>query len=596
MESQEPWPGGEEPSEDRPRRQLRGEPGGGRGRPEPRGGRDGPHGPRARGLKPPGEGGPEAGGADAAGSGETDEGPWTGTERWTEESEPSSRGTNESEAGDDAFGRREGADPEARDGDYDSEDDEGDEEDPDDFDPEDDDDDPDADDDFDPEDDDDDDPDADDDSGDDSEYAGGDAEGADSGNAADASPGAGRSQAAASAVAKPKKPTSPKPGKAAGTPSGPLSLSASCAFGLEAVLARELRALGIEDVKADNGHVDFQTDALGLCRANLWLRTADRVWLRLGTFPATTFEELFEGTRQLPWSDFLPADARFPVDGASYNSVLSSVPACQSVTKKAIVEHLKRAHGVEWFPETGADFRVKVSVIKDQATLSIDTSGTGLHKRGYRLLTTGAPMRETLAAGLILLSYWAPGRTLLDPFCGSGTIPIEAAMIGTDRAPGLDRDFACRRWPFPGQAAWKEALEEAQDRYQRDRKLEIFGSDADPEALRHARTNLARTGLPVNFETNRVQDLKTQKQYGVLITNPPYGERLSDRPEVDQLYREFGEVVRPLMDTWSIYVLTSHPDFVRHFGERAPRKRKLYNGMIECVYYQYPGPRPPGGD
>lgn len=371
---------------------------------------------------------------------------------------------------------------------------------------------------------------------------------------------------------------------------------ATCAFGLEAVLARELKDLGLLEVVADNGHVAFTGDFLAMARANLWARTADRIWMRLGRFPATSFEELFEGTRKLPWAQLMPQDASFPVEGLSFGSTLTSVPACQSIVKKAVVEAMKAEYGLERFPETGPVYPIRISLLRDEATLLLDTSGTGLHKRGYRLLTTGAPMRETLAAALVQLSYWNAGRLLVDPFCGSGTVLVEAAMIGLRRAPGWDRDFASKHWPFVGSAVWDEALTEVEDRFDRTTKLEIFGWDIDPEALRSGRSNVSRAGLDdrgIFLETRALRDFRSRHKYGVLITNPPYGERLSDRRDVEDLYAKLGEVVRPLLDTWSVYVLTAHADFAHHFGVKEARRRKLYNGQIQCTYYQYPGPRPP---
>lgn len=374
---------------------------------------------------------------------------------------------------------------------------------------------------------------------------------------------------------------------------------ASCAFGLEAVLSRELRDLGLADVKSDNGQVHFRGDWLAMARANLWARTADRIWLRLGQFPARTFEELFSGTRALPWPDLLPANACFPVEGLSHGSQLSSVPACQSITKKAVVESMAARYGAQRFPEDGPRFPIRVALAKDQASLSLDTSGVGLHKRGYRLLTTGAPIRETLAAGMVLLSYWNADRLLVDPFCGTGTILLEAAMIALRQAPGWQREFAAQHWPAVGGAVWKEARQEVSERFDRLTKLRISGSDSDNQAIRLAGQNLKRSGLEgrgITFRTRPLRELATQTEYGVLITNPPYGERLSDRQAVEALYAEFGEIVRPWLKTWSVYVISNHPDFARCFGAAPDKKRKLYNGLLECGYYQYLGPRPPKGD
>lgn len=371
---------------------------------------------------------------------------------------------------------------------------------------------------------------------------------------------------------------------------------ATCAFGLEAVLGRELKALGLEDVRSDNGHVFFRGDFLAMARANLWARTADRIWLRLGRFQATTFEEVFQGVKALPWAELLPEDAEFPVEGLSHGSQLSSVPALQSVTKKAIVEAMAAKYGGQTFAETGPRFPIRVALAKDQASISLDTSGVGLHKRGYRLLTTEAPIRETLAAGMMLLSYWEAGRLLVDPFCGSGTILMEAAMIGLKRAPGWQREFAAESWPSVGPEVWREAREEAEQLFDRTTKLRISGSDSDDQAIRLANQNLERAGLDtrgITFRTRDLSGLATQTEYGVLVTNPPYGERLSDRQQVEGLYRDFGRIVAPWLKTWSAYIITNHPEFVRCFGAQPDKRRKLYNGMIECTLYQYLGPRPP---
>lgn len=371
---------------------------------------------------------------------------------------------------------------------------------------------------------------------------------------------------------------------------------ATCSFGLEALLARELRELGMHEVHSDNGHVSFQGGPLDMARANLWVRTADRIWLRLGKFKATTFEELFQGVRALPWPDWLPRNACFPVEGNSHNSQLTSVPACQAITKKAVVEAMHHRYKMNWFPEDGPRFPIRVSLTRDMATLSLDTSGVGLHKRGYRLLTNEAPIRETLAAGMVMLSYWNKERILLDPFCGSGTILVEAAMIGLDRAPGWKREFASQAWPAVGPRVWKTALDECEERFDRTTKLQVYGSDSDGDSLRHARQNVARAELNergIFFETRKVEDFRSKSKYGVVITNPPYGERMSERAAVEKLYAAFGEAFRPVMDTWSLYVITNHPEFARYFSQRESRRRKLYNGLLECVYYQYLGPRPP---
>ncbi|MDI3281576.1 MAG: class I SAM-dependent RNA methyltransferase [Bacillota bacterium] len=373
-----------------------------------------------------------------------------------------------------------------------------------------------------------------------------------------------------------------------------LELIATAAFGLEALVAAELRQLGYRDLAVDNGQVTFRADEAAVCRANLWLRTADRVLIKVGSFSARTFDELFAGTRGLPWADWLPADAAFPVRGRSVGSQLFSVPDCQAIVKKAIVEKLKERYRRRWFPETGPLYAVEVALRKDVATLTIDTTGPGLHKRGYRRLVGPAPLKETLAAALVLLSRWQPDRALLDPLCGTGTIPIEAALLGKNIAPGLNRGFAAEAWPNLPPRLWAEARAEARDLARRDLKLRVYGSDIDPAALDLARLHAREAGLEgeVFFQRLPVSRVSSRFEYGYLITNPPYGQRLGEEREVERLYRELGEVFRRL-ETWSAGVLTPHPDFERLFGRRADRKRKLYNGRIECHYYQFWGPRPP---
>ncbi len=373
-----------------------------------------------------------------------------------------------------------------------------------------------------------------------------------------------------------------------------LQLCATCAFGLEAVLARELKALGAQEVHSDNGQVSFQGDPLTLARANLWLRTADRVWLVLGSFPATTFEELFQGVIAVPWEELLPKEAEFPVTGFSVKSGLSSVPACQKIVKKAMVERLKKAYKLEWFPEDGPLFPVRFQLIKDSCKILLDTSGSGLHKRGYRTYNAPAPLRETLAAGLVLLSYWNKERPLYDPLCGSGTILLEAALIGLDRAPGWGRTHCSENWPLLPEAVWNEAREEVEDRFDRHTELQIFGSDQDGAVLKLARIHTEQAELVdrgIRFQKRPVEQFQSKKRHGVLITNPPYGHRLQGEFDIEALYQRMAEQLSPLRETWSLYFLTSHPDFARFFGQPA-RRRKLYNGKMPVTYYQYPGPPP----
>lgn len=377
-----------------------------------------------------------------------------------------------------------------------------------------------------------------------------------------------------------------------------LDLIATCAFGLESVLADEIKALGYTDTKVENGKVTFTADEEAIARCNIWLRTADRVLLKIGEFEANTFDELFEKTKALPWQDFIPEDGNFPVSKAkSVKSKLFSLSDSQAIIKKAVVEKLKKRYGVQWFSETGPLYSIRVSLLKDIATLSIDTSGPGLHKRGYRKLNNEAPIKETLAAGLVLLSKWKPDRQFIDPMCGSGTIPVEAAMIGLNIAPGKSRRFVSEDWPIIPQRVWKQAREEAEDLVIRDADFRILGSDIDGNVLRNARHNIELFGLEkfVCFQKLPVSELKSSKKYGYIICNPPYGERIGEIREVERLYREMGKVFSEL-DTWSYFIITAHPDFQRLFGRKADKNRKLYNGRILCYYYQYFGPRPPRKD
>lgn len=365
-------------------------------------------------------------------------------------------------------------------------------------------------------------------------------------------------------------------------------------MGIEAITARELKELGFEDQQVDNGRVRFSGGLEAIPRTNLWLRTADRIQIKMGEFRALTFEELFQGTKAIPWEDWLPRDAEFPVLGRSHASQLSSVPACQSIVKKAIVERLKEHYHLSWFEETGPLYTIEVSLLKDQAIITLDTTGPSLHKRGYRQLTASAPMKETLAASLILLSRWSPERPFHDPVCGSGTIPIEAALIGRKIAPGLQRRFPSQDWPTIPQRLWDLARGEAKDAAKRDYKLEIVGTDRDEEVLSLAQYHSRRAGVSdaIRFRRQEVKDVTLKGEYGVLIANPPYGERIGENREVEELYRQMGNlyVKNP---TWSFFIITSHPRFESLFGRKATKNRKLYNGRIETHYYQYFGPFPP---
>ncbi len=372
-----------------------------------------------------------------------------------------------------------------------------------------------------------------------------------------------------------------------------LNLIATATFGLEAIVAGELKSLGYEDVIVENAKVTFTGDEKSLCRTNIMLRTADRVRLKVGEFKATTFDELFEKTKALPWPEIIPANAEFPVDGKSIKSTLFSISDCQAIVKKAVVESMKKKYKTQWFEEKGPLYKIEVSLLKDIATLTIDSSGPGLHKRGYRELTSTAPLRETLAAALILLSKWHPDTTLIDPLCGSGTIPIEAALIGQNIAPGINREFVSDNWPNIPKSAWKMAREEARDNV-RMQKLDIIGTDIDAPSIKLARINSSRFNLEqdIHFQQLPLSQLSSKKKFGKIICNPPYGERLGSLSEVERLYKEMGKVFN-ILDTWSYYILTSHEDFEILFGKPASKKRKLYNGTIKVDYYQYFGPRPP---
>jgi putative N6-adenine-specific DNA methylase len=373
-----------------------------------------------------------------------------------------------------------------------------------------------------------------------------------------------------------------------------VDLIATAAFGLESVVAREVKQLGYEVTAVEDGRVCFSGPPVAVARANVWLRSADRVLVRVGAFEAHDFGELFDRVRDLSWLDWLNADAAFPVRGRAVRSTLMSVRDCQAIAKKAIVEKLRSAYGGEWLAESGPTYQVDFSILKDRVTIALDSSGAGLHKRGYRSLGGAAPLRETLAAALVQLSYWDAERPFVDPFCGSGTIPIEAAMIGRRLAPGATRSFAAESWPQLGADLWRLAREEARDCAVAAPAFPLIGTDVDEGALDHARHHAQRAGVAgdVHFQRADVGALKSKRKYGCVITNPPYGERLGDRREAEVLYGCLASAMEPL-DTWSVYVLAAHPRFEEVFGRRATRRRKLYNGRIECTYYQYAGPRPP---
>lgn len=375
---------------------------------------------------------------------------------------------------------------------------------------------------------------------------------------------------------------------------GEIELIATTTFGLEAIVKRELLALGYDDLKVENGKVTFKAEEKDIPIANLWLRSADRVLLKMGEFKATTFDELFEKTKALPWEEWITEDGEFTVEGKSINSKLFSVPDCQAIVKKSVVDKMKMKYNKEWFQETGAKYTIEVALLKDIATLTIDTSGSGLHKRGYRAHSVEAPLKETLAAALVQLSYWNKDRALLDPFCGSGTIPIEAAMIGKNIAPGLNRNFASEEWIRVKKEYWNDARRKAWEAVDDDIELNIIASDIDEEALKAAKLNVDYMGLEddIKFVHSDFRDLDMKNDYGVIISNPPYGERLGNIHDVGDIYKDMGQKFKEL-DTYSVYVLTSDEGFEKLYGKPASRRRKLYNGRIKVDYYQYYGPRPP---
>ncbi len=376
-----------------------------------------------------------------------------------------------------------------------------------------------------------------------------------------------------------------------------IQLIATTAFGLEAIAAREIKALGYEVLETENGRITFQGSFEAICRANLWLRTAERVLLKVGSFNARSFEELFEKTKALPWSRWIPENGVFPVSGKSIKSQLASVPDCQAIVKKAVVESLKKTYRKDWFEEKGSQYAIEVALLKDRVTLTIDTSGSGLHRRGYRESYHQAPLKETLAAALVMLSYWNPDRVLVDPMCGSGTIPIEAALIGKNIAPGMNREFASQHWEWIDPALWRQARKETHDLADFQRPVNIQGYDVDENAIKMARRYAfnALDSHELHFERRDVAEFGSRYHYGCLITNPPYGERMGSVDELEELYTTMAQRFMEL-DTWSVYVLTAYPELERIFGKKADRRRKLYNGRIECQYYQYQGPRPPRRD
>ena len=369
-----------------------------------------------------------------------------------------------------------------------------------------------------------------------------------------------------------------------------------CHFGLEAVLKREIYDLGYEITKVEDGRVTFEGDEEAICRANIFLRTAERVMIQVGRFKATTFEELFQGIKNLPWEEYIPEDGKFWVKKASsINSKLFSPSDIQSIAKKAMVERMKQKYHKEWFKEDGAAYPVRIFLLKDEVTVALDTSGDSLHKRGYRTMTSKAPLTETLAASLIMLTPWRKDRILVDPFCGSGTFPIEAAMIAANVAPGMNRDFTAEEWTnLIDRKLWYECVKEAEDMIDTTVKVDILGYDIDGDVIKAARENAKRAGVEhmIHFQQRAVADLSHPKKYGFIITNPPYGERLEDKADLPELYTQIGQAYQRL-DSWSMFLITSYTDTEKYIGRKADKNRKIYNGMLKTYFYQFLGPKPP---
>lgn len=371
-------------------------------------------------------------------------------------------------------------------------------------------------------------------------------------------------------------------------------LVATAASGIEAITGKELKDMGYE-VQVENGKAFFQGSTADIIKTNLWLRTADRIKIVFGTFEAKTFDDLFEQTKALPWEDILPMDAAFPVSGKSVKSTLYSVPDCQSIVKKAIVDRLSNFYSRRArLPETGAEYPIEVSILKDEVSLTIDTTGSSLFKRGYRTEKGGAPMKENMAASLIKLTSWFPDKPFYDPTCGSGTIPIEAALIGLNIAPGLHRSFVSEDWNIFSEDEWKTIRTEAKMAANYDVELDILGTDLDQNMIEIAKRNAEKAGVEdfIEFRQLALKDFKTDKEFGVIVSNPPYGERLDDQEYVEKLYKQMGQAFKPL-ETWSKYIITSDLDFEEFYGQRATKKRKLYNGRLRTDYFQFWGKRRP---
>lgn len=370
---------------------------------------------------------------------------------------------------------------------------------------------------------------------------------------------------------------------------------APCHFGLESVLKKEILDLGYEIKQVEDGKVIFAGDETAFARANIFLRTTERILLKVGKFKAESFDELFEKTKALPWENYIPKDGKFWVAKAtSIKSKVFSPSDIQSIMKKAIVERLKQVYKIEWFPEDGEQFPIRVTFMKDEITIGIDTSGESLHKRGYRKLASKAPITETLAAALIMLTPWKEDRILIDPFCGSGTIPIEAAMLGANIAPGMNRSFLAENWALAPKQVWYQAIEEANDVRKKDVQMTIQGFDIDGDIIKAARQNAALADVDsyIHFQQKPLSELSHSKKYGFIITNPPYGERLEEQEALPGLYKEIGKVYSKL-DAWSMFLITSYEDAVKYIGRKEDKNRKIYNGMLKTYFYQFMGPRPP---
>lgn len=370
-----------------------------------------------------------------------------------------------------------------------------------------------------------------------------------------------------------------------------LELIATATFGLEAVVKREIQALGYKILKSEDAKITYLGDERAIVRSNLWLRSADRVLLKMGEFKAETFEELFQQTKAIAWEELIPPDGKFTVTGTSVKSALHSVPACQSIVKKAIVERLREFYPVERFEETGASYTVKATILKDNCTLTVDTSGAGLHKRGYRVCDVAAPIKETLAAALVQLSFWKEGRILIDPCCGSGTIPIEAAMIGRNIAPGLSRSFASEDWEMISPGIWKEERKKAYSLINCDTQLCIFASDIDRKAVEAAKENAVEAGVDdcIEFKQMNMTQLEARETGGIIITNPPYGQRIGETAQIERIYKKYRDFFAD-NPTWSLFMVTTDKTVEEKvMGRPADRRRKLYNGRLEVCYYQFHG-------